>query len=159
MTFTSLAAAGATYSNYTLTIAAGVVPGVKTFNVIYTNKLGVVTTVPISFTVIWRPVDGPNYYPVNSNGEIETIDTYAVTCVLSNVVACISSNYLRVIKFTFLGSGCTEIVKNYNGSDSVCNTSSAKTEHAITSEVTHFKGCRRSSSSNYIGGFMIKMAA
>jgi hypothetical protein len=126
MTFSSLSAAGATNSNYSLTINAGVVPGVKTFNVIYNNKLGVATTVPISFTVIWRPVNGPNYYPVNSSTtNIENIDTVAVTCMLSKITACISSNYLRVIKFDFTGpAGCTEIVKNYNGSDSTCNTTS-----------------------------------
>ena len=90
MTFSSLAAAGATDTNYSLTINAGVVPGVKTFNVIFTNKVGALTTVPISFTVIWKPVNGPNYYPSNSSSTyIENIDTFAVTCILSKITACI----------------------------------------------------------------------
>jgi hypothetical protein len=122
MTFTSLAAAGATNSSYTLSISAGVVPGLKTFNVIYTNKTGVVTTVPISYTVIWRPVNGPNYYPSNANSlNVENVDAFAVTCSISKITACISSNYLRVIKFTFTGSGCAEITKLYNGNDSYCD--------------------------------------
>jgi hypothetical protein len=126
MTFSSLAAAGATDSNYSLTINAGVVPGVKTFSVIYVNKLGITTTVPISYTVIWRPVNGPNYYPSNANSlNIENVDAFAVTCTISKITACISSNYLRVIKFDFNGgAGCTQIIKNYNGSDTICNTAS-----------------------------------
>jgi hypothetical protein len=89
MTFSSLAAAGATNTNYSLTINAGVVSGVKTFNVIYVNKLGITTTVPISFTVTWMPVNGPNYYPTNSTGNyIEIRDAFAVTCILNKITAC-----------------------------------------------------------------------
>ena len=56
-----------TEANYDLTIDAGNVPGAKTFNVIYLNSSGATTIVPITFTVLWRPVDGPNYYPYTSD--------------------------------------------------------------------------------------------
>jgi hypothetical protein len=158
MTFSSLAAAGATDSNYSLTLSAGVVTGVKTFNVIYTNKLGVVTTVPISYTVIWRPVNGANYYPSNASSlYIENVDTSAVTCILNKITACRDgSNYLRVVKFDF--TGCAQISWLYNNVDTTCNTLAYKTEEIITGASTHFKGCKRSSSNSYIGGFMLKNA-
>jgi hypothetical protein len=157
MTFGTLPSGASIDSNKILTIS-GSPTGTFNFDVTYTTVSGVLRTTTISYTVVWAPVDGPNYYPVNSSTtNIENIDASAVTCILSKITACISSNYLRVIKFDF--TGCSQIVKNYNGSDSICNTSSQKTETVITSDVTHFKGCRVSSSSHYIGGFMIKMAA
>jgi hypothetical protein len=130
MTFTSLATAGVTDASYTLTINAGTTIGLKTFNVIYTNSLGVVTTVPISFTVLWRPVDGPNYYPSNSSStHLENQDTDAVTCVLTKVTACIdSSDYLRVVKFTFTPATCHQPFWFYNGVETLCNTAAYKTE-------------------------------
>ena len=108
MTFTNLVPSGVANSNYSLTINAGITAGLKTFNVVYTNKIGVVTTVPISFTVIWRPVNGPNYYPSNGGtANIVNVDTDAVTCVLTQVTACRDSgNFLRVVKFTFTPASC-----------------------------------------------------
>jgi hypothetical protein len=108
MTFTNLVLSGVANSNYSLTINAGTTIGLKTFNVVYKNSLGVVTTVPISFTVLWRPVNGPNYWPSNgSTAYIENVDTDAVTCVLTQVTACRdSNNYLRVVKFTCTPASC-----------------------------------------------------
>jgi hypothetical protein len=63
MTFSSMpvGVTDAPVTGYSLTIDATETPGLKTFNIIYINNLGVVTTIPISYTVIWKPVDGPSH--------------------------------------------------------------------------------------------------
>jgi hypothetical protein len=124
MTFSTLPSGASINTSKILTISASAI-GTFTFNMIYTTISGVEKTTTISYTVIWVPVNGPNYYYSNAaSHSIENVDTSAVTCTLNKITACISSNYLRVVKFDFTGAGCTQIVKNYNGSDSVCNTAS-----------------------------------
>ena len=68
------------------------------------------------------PVDGPNYYPYNNDATyIENVDTSLVSCILSKITACIdTSDYLRVVKFDFTGTSCTEISWLYGGDDSEC---------------------------------------
>ena len=124
MSFANLESpASSSLVNYEVTLDH-VFPGIKTFDVIYINKLGATTTFPIQYTVIWRATNGPEYWPRQIDStEVENVDAFIYTCVLTKITTCVDSNdYLRVIKFDFTGTGCAQITKLYNSSDTECNT-------------------------------------